>query len=91
MTTLKEQVLMGSQGGQDSLASIITKRTELEELRKTQATLTTTINTAFAKYKDSLNDASLKLADVQSKKAFLTKSNSTCTSSDYNYNQLYCT
>ena len=61
---------MGTQGGQDSLATIITKRIELEELRKTQATLTTTINTALAKYKDSLNDASLKLADVQSKKAF---------------------
>ena len=91
MTTLKEQVLMGSQGGQDSLAAIIIKRTELEELKKTQATLTTTINTALAKYKDSLNDASLKLADVQSRKAFLTKSNSTCTSTDYNYNQLYCT
>ena len=91
MASLREQLEVGSQGGQASLTTIIAKKTEIEELRKTEATLTAAIGAVQTKYQDSLSDARLKLSSAMSKKSFLLKSNTTCVSTNYDYNQVYCT
>ena len=86
MASLKEQLAVGSQSGQASLTTIIAKKTEIEELRKTEATLIAAIGAVQTKYQDSLSDARLKLSSALSKKDFLLKSNTSCVSTNYDYN-----